>query len=281
MLKLKHKVRQVIPFKTRGQITGLEFEGSPIILAKAGVSPSLDIKGDVTAEELTKMHNDYMLDLFLNRKPDDKTYTHPFTSFREQWVKDSDVVRLTREKNLNLEFDFKRRLVNPRMVAVKQGEHIALDSVPWQNLEEFERNRAVFDGWRRNHCLKTIEDYEDWDDFYRFSVLRDQLHAAKVEGFTVRATNKGVADVLRRMFLRAYTQELCGLLRTMTYRELAEWLTEHGYPTTVDEVKNARRAKFFQNAVPATDRVLKLAKVLMEGFPSIQINQFLQENQGE
>jgi len=79
ILKLKHKVKQVIPFKTRGQITGEEFEGSPLVLAKAGVSPSLDITGDVDSDDVTRMHNDYMIDLFLNRKPSDKTFTHPFT----------------------------------------------------------------------------------------------------------------------------------------------------------------------------------------------------------
>jgi hypothetical protein len=265
MLKLKHKVRQVIPFKTRGQITGLEFEGEPIILAKAGVSPDVEVE----------MHNDYMIELFLNRKPGEQTYTNPFTSFRVQWAKGVDVTRRIIGKTLNLEFDFKRRLVNPRIVAVKQGEHIALDSIPWTSLEEFERNRAVFDGWRRQRCLKTIEDFEDWDDLYQFALVRDRLSLSGVEGFALRATNKGVVDVLRRLFLRCYTQGLCGLTKTMTYRELAELLTQRGYPTTVDEVKNAKRAKFVEHAVPATTRVMKLATVLAECFPGIEIHKFL------
>jgi hypothetical protein len=277
MLKLKHKVRQVIPFKTRGQITGFEFEGEPIILAKAGVSPSLVIEGDVTADDVTRLHNDYMINLFLNRKPGEKTFTHPFTSFREQWVKNVDVVRLICKKSLNLEFDFKRRLVNPRIVAVKQGEHVALDSIPWTSLEEFERNRAVFDGWRRKRCLKTIEDFEDWDDHSQFAIVRDRLNLGGDKGNYLRATDKGVADVFRRLFLRCYAQELCGLTRSITYRELAELLTLQGYPTTVDEVKNAKRAKFIEHAIPATTRVMKLASVLVECFPSIEINQFINQ----
>lgn len=36
-------------------------------------------------------------------------------------VKDADVVRLTRQSKLNIEFDFKRRLINPLEIAVGDG----------------------------------------------------------------------------------------------------------------------------------------------------------------
>lgn len=268
MLERKHKVRQLIAIKTRGQITPIPFEGEPIILAKAGVSPG------VPSEE----HNDYMIDLFMSRRVGDKTMTRPFTPFREQWVKDVDVVRMTRETTLNLEFDFKRRLVNPRMIAVDQGSHVALDTVAWNSIEECERARAIFDGWRRQHCLRTLDDFEDWEDHYQFSLVRDRLQKSGMQGFGIRATNKGVADAFRRLFLRAYTQGLCGLTKSMTYGELADWLTSQGYPTTVDEVKNAKRAKFVERAVPPTPRVMKLADALQEGFPSIEINKFIESN---
>jgi hypothetical protein len=268
MLERKHKVRQLIAMKTRGQITAMPFDDEPIILAKAGVSPDVE----------TEKHNDYMVDLFMSRKPDQKTMTRPFTPFREQWVKDVDVVRMTREVTLNLEFDFKRRLINPRMVTVDQCEHVALVGVSWNDLAECERARAIFDGWRRKRCLKTLDDFEDWEDHYQFALVRDRVSSSGVKGFGIRATNKGVVDVFRRLFLRAYTQGLCGLTKSMTYGELADWLTGHGYPTAVDEVKNARRSKFVEHAVPPTRRVLKLADVLKEGFPSIEINKFIESN---
>jgi hypothetical protein len=74
----------------------------------------------------------------------------------------------------------------------------------------------------------------------------------------MRLNDKGVVDVLRRLFLRAYTQGLCGLTKTMTYVELAYWLTQQGYPTGVDELKNAKRAEFVERSVPPTPRVMKL-----------------------
>jgi hypothetical protein len=265
MLEPKHKVRQVVAMKTRGQVTGLAFADGPVILAKAGVSPP------VPADK----HNGFMLDLYMKREPGDKTLTRPFTSIREQWSKDSDVVRSARESLLNLEFDFKRRLVNPRMICVADGEHIVLDSVPWTCLEEGERARAIFNGWRRHRCLKSLSDWEDWDEHYQFCLVRDRLRAEGDRSLGIRATSKGVTDVFRRLFLRAYTQGLCGLSRSMTYAKLAEWLTEHGYPTTADEVKNAKRAKFIEGIVPVTERVKELATVLEEGFPSLNIGKFL------
>ena len=268
MLERKHKVRQLIAMKTRGQLTAMAFDDEPIILAKAGVSPGIE----------ADLHNDYMIDLFMCRKPGDKAVTRPFTPFREQWVKDADVVRLKRKTTLNLEFDHKRQLIRPRMVAVDQCRHVALDSVPWTDLAECERARAIFDGWRRQRCLQTLDDFEDWEDHYQFSLIRDRLQQSGMKGFGIRATNKGVVDVFRRLFLRAYAQELCGLTKTMTYGDVADWLTNQGYPTTVDELKNAKRALLVDHAVPATPRVLKLADVLKEGFPRIEINKFIESN---
>ncbi|WP_265949789.1 DNA polymerase [Dechloromonas sp. A34] len=268
MLERKHRVRQLIAMKTRGQVTAIPFESEQIILAKAGVSPNVD----------PDQHNDFMVQLFMNRCPGDKTTTRPFTPFREQWVKDADVVRLTRETTLNLEFDFKRHLVDPHEVAVADGEHISLTSVPWNDLAECERARAVFDGWREKHCLKTQGDFHDWEDHYLFALVRDRLIGIGGRGFGVRATSGGITDVFRRLFLRAYTQERCGLTKTMAYPELATWLTERGYPTTVDEIKNAKRARFVEYAVPLTPRTTELKAVLEEGFPSIEIEKFIATN---
>jgi hypothetical protein len=268
MLERKHKVRQVIAMKTRGQITAMPFDDEPIILAKAGVSPGIESSG----------HNDFMVELFMSRKPGDKTMTRPFTPFREQWVKDVDVVRMTRETTLNLEFDHKRQLNSPRTVAVDQRDHISMESLPWRDLSECERARAIFDGWRRHRCLKTLEDFEDWEDHYQFSLVRDRRQQSGMADYGIRATNKGIVDVFRRLFLRAYTQGLCGLTKAMTYVELADWLTLQGYPTSVDDMKNAKRLKFVERSVPPTPRVMKLADVLEKAFPTIEINKFIESN---
>ncbi|MBN8517779.1 MAG: hypothetical protein J5X22_11150 [Candidatus Accumulibacter sp.] len=268
MLERKHRVRQLIAMKTRGQLTAIPFESEPFILAKAGVSPQIE----------SALHNDYMLKLFMDRYPTDKTVTRPFTPFRDQWVKDADVVRLTRKSKLNLEFDFKRRLVEPQEIAVANGDHLSMASLPWRDLAECERARAIFDGWREKHCLKTLRDFHDWEDHYQFALIRDRLSKGNGRSFGIRSTSGDITDVFRRLFLRAYTQGLCGLTKTMTYPELAVWLTERGYPTKVNDVKNAVRAEFIEHAVPLTPRTEELKSVLVEGFPSIEIEKFISTN---
>ena len=267
MLELKHRVRQVVAIKTRGQITGLAYDDDDLILAKCGVSPPSS----------TEDVNDYMLQLFLNRQAGDKTETKPFTSIREQWNKDLDVVRDTREIVLNLEFDFKRQLHDPLTNCVADIDHIYLDSMPWSNVHEAERSRAIFDGWRRKRCLKTLDDWHDCDDHYQFSIAKDRL---KISGKNagIRNSGKGTTDVFRRLFLRAYSQELCGLTKSKTYSEVADWLTNQGYLTTTDELKNAKRALFINHVIPCTDRMRQFASILCTGFPNININQFFEIN---
>ena len=269
MLEPKHQVRQVVAMKTRGQITGIPFnEDDPIenlILAKCGVSPPHGIENP----------NDYMLQLFLNREPDDMTETKPFTSIREQWNKDLDVVRDTRYSRLNLEYDFKRKLYDPVTIAVSDKDHIYLDSKPWSTVHEAERARAIFEGWRRKRCVKSLNDWYDFDDHYQFNLVKDRLKIlGKKSG--IRNSGKGTTDVFRRLFLRAYSQELCGLTKSKTYSEVADWLTEQGYPTTTDELKNAKRTPFINHVITCTDRMKQFASLLCAGFPNIEINQFFE-----
>ena len=267
MLELKHRVRQVVAMKTRGQITGLAYDDDDLILAKCGVSPPSG----------TENANDYMLQLFLNRQAGDITETKPFTSIREQWNKDLDVIRDTREVLLNLEFDFKQQLYDPLTISVAATDHVSLDCKPWSTVQDAERARAIFDGWRRKRCVKSVDDWYDYDDHYQFYLVKDRLKTlGKKSG--IRNSGKGTTDVFRRLFLRAYSQELCGLTKSKTYSELADWLTEQGYPTTTDELKNAKRTPFINHVIPNTDRMRQFASLLCAGFPNIDITQFFEIN---
>lgn len=261
MLELKHQVEQVIAMKTRGQLTAKTYLDQPELLAKAGVKPPVP----------RPEHNDYMVELYLNRETGQKTDNSHLISTSEQWLTESDLVMVQKERTLNLEFDWKRRLINPRMVAVRGVEHIAFDSQPWDTLEQGERARVLFDGWRVDNCLKTLDDWWSWEDHYE-----SRLHAHPA-GLKV-SKDEGSVGILRRIFLRACTQGQWGLETTMNYRELAEWLTAGGYYTTPDACKNAKRAKLPEFAVPVTTRVLKLLAYIVREFPDVKLDKlFLPE----
>ena len=264
MLERKHRVRQVVPFKTRGQITGESYENEPVVTAKAGVSPPGP----------KETHNAYMVQLFLNRKPGDKTAARPFTSLRAQWEKDMDVVRLSRSVTLNMEFDMKCRPVNPTVRFLNGVEHLAFDTVPWEYAHMGERARAFFDGWRRQNCLKTMDDWQRWQEHFQFSKSRENQQRKGSRATGINATAEGSVGLARRLFLRAYAQGAWGMTRTMTYLELADWLTLQGYPTKSDEVKNARRASLVVGVVPVTEAVTTLLGILARQFPTLVIDNF-------
>jgi len=266
ILECKHRVNQLISCKTRGQFTCLAHEDGPVILAKAGISPPVS--------ELDK--NAYMVRLFMQRYPGRITQIKPFTSIRDQWSKSLDVTRTTRDKRMNLEYDHKRKLTAPKMEKVlfdglvldqQFAEHIRLDSKPWLTLDDAEQCRAEFDSWRRKNCLKNLADWTSWEDAYLFSQVKRKRAVPRNMG-------KGLNDNFKRMFVRAYTQEICGLSKTMTNKELADWLTSVGHETGLDDLKNAKRAKFFPNSVPRVDRTLEFGELLREKFPSIELDCF-------
>ena len=275
MLECKHQARQVIGMKTRGQATAeywIDDDGNPApaLLAKAGVSPPLP----------KPEHNDYLVKLYLERKPGQKTTTRPFTSLREQWLRNVDVTRVEREIALNLEFDFKRQLVNPRMVQVAGMEHLACDSVPWPDASTGERARAYFDGWRRQRCLKTLDDLTAWQATYEFSVARARRTggSATPGKRAINMTKDGPVGVMKRLFLRAFAQKLFGVTSAtekVTHQEMADWLTSLGYPTSKSAVSNAVRETLVERTVPATQDVLTFIEKVRPRFPEIEVERFL------
>lgn len=275
--EVKHRVKQLLIMKTRGQVT-TEFDDSAVgeartILAKVGVSPPPEIA--------KKDQNEYMVALYLNRQPKQKTTVRPFASTRMQWTSDSGFKRLDREQALNLEPDLKRRLINPRMITVRGGQHLACDTTPWETAELGLAARAIFDGWMKNgkigNCLKTMADWASWMEYFQFGMARNAKVLGGRLGAGIHMKEDGAVGVLRRMFLRAWARKLLGLTRTMTGPKLAQWMTDIGMPTTPDDVKNSGRAtqRFEDMVVPRSDDVLALLKVLKSQFPTADLDRLL------
>ena len=273
ILEEKHRARQVIVMKTRGQITA-EYNNDvsadkKTILAKVGVSPpSAILKAD---------HNEYMLDLYLSRHPGQKTQTRPFVSTRAQWTTDTRFTRLTREQRLNLEPDMKNRLINPRMIGVRGREHIAFDMEPWPTAEDGLMARAIFDGWIKKNCLKTMADWESWLQYYQLGLARSAKRRDDGVGIGIRMTDEGAVGLLRRLFLRAWNREHVGLHKTVSGPKLAEWLTGIGMITSADDVKNASRKtlRYEEGVVPRSSDVMAAMALLQARFPEAELEKLL------
>ncbi len=262
MLELKHATKQLICAKTRAQFTvqkhpNPEFEP---VLAKGGVRPPDDVDDK----------NAYMVDLYMNREAGQKIDNSHLISIREQWFSESDMVMHRKERKLNLEYDFKRRPVNPRMVDSPVGAHLTFDTVPWRTVEDARIARGMFDQWRETRCLKTLEDFYDFEDFYLTKLALRKLNMRLNEG-------EDSTVILKRMFLRAWVKNMWGIEKDMTYKDMVQWLNEHGIPAKRGDLNAAAKKDAFpiKNTVPNTEKVRRGLSALKERYPTLCESDFL------
>nr|WP_314353003.1 hypothetical protein [Comamonas thiooxydans] len=264
MTELKHLIGQAVAGKTRLQLTGKVIAGEAPVVAKGGIKVLLDsANGDEEKEKelLTPIsQNRFVLDLFINRFPGQVIKRPSSMSSRDQLPNEWDFQVMDREMRLSMEFDFKRRPVNPQMIKIESHDvpHLAFDTVPWKTVEEGALIRVLFDEWRRGdgkdkpgHCLKTMEDWDDWQRFqqlYAGNRLRRQAYQARLEksdaqsvaavssgetptsdslqlksegprkvasrcstGVLYATSKGGYLGIAIRSFLTAYVQRACGL----------------------------------------------------------------------
>ena len=197
MTELKHLIGQAVAGKTRLQLTGKLVDGQEPVVAKGGVKVLLDeADGDEDKEIdlLTPINqNRFVLDLFVNRFPGQIIKRPSSMSSRDQLPNEWDFQVIDKDMRLSMEFDFKRRPVNPQMIGIESHgvSHLAFSTIPWETVEEGELVRVLFDQWRRGddkgkqgHCLKTMADWYDWQHFqqlYAGNRQRRQAYQARLE----------------------------------------------------------------------------------------------------
>ena len=146
----KHREQSVSVIKTRGTVSCTPEAQKPI-LAKAG--HKLEGKFATRAEEARAF-----MDLIRSRDYDTRLRTKGLISLRQQHLNEADLTTVTRNVRANLDFDFKRKIVNPRDV----DGLLTANTTPWQAIEEFEEARDGLEAWKKStrSVLKTVADYQ-------------------------------------------------------------------------------------------------------------------------
>ena len=252
ILELKHQAKQLIGAKTRAQYTVIPSEGFAPVIAKGGVKVDRSV-GDQSA---------YMVKEYLSRYPGQLTDGSHLTSTREMFIGRKDMMNEHKEILLNMEFDYKRELIAPVMIDVKGQSHISLQSKPHHSLGDMLFTRLRFDRWRKNNCLKKMDDWIIWQD--RLAMAK----ASKNKSVNLKKDETS-GEYMARLFLRFYGHEHAGMFKSdINAAQLALWLTELGYPTKAAAVRSGGRSKLVEGAVPLTELTIKFAKLLVAKFPS-------------
>ncbi|MBI4025191.1 MAG: hypothetical protein HY360_09435 [Verrucomicrobia bacterium] len=257
VIEAKHKIAQPLGWRTRGQATLQSLPGEKTVLAKAGLKPPMKDKDE---------QNHWIVQQFQTRTPESKQTLQLLRTLPEIWKKGGDLVSRELIRRLNMDYDWKRRPINPSMRPVQGVDHLFFETRPWESVEEFQKCREQWDAFQSHggRVLKSLPDLENFDEFRRINVGGTRLK---------RPRRDASLKIAWRMFLRAYVRSLWGLDgKTKSYAELALWLTTNGYPTKKEDLENAARptSKLVENLVPPTGGVEKFLAVVEKEFPDFQ-----------
>lgn len=254
VVECKHRIAQPLGWRTRGQATLKAIENEKPVLAKAGLKPPMKDK---------EQHNQWIVDTFVNRTGDSKQTVSVLRNLPEIWKHGGDLVRKEIVRRINMDYDWKRKPVNPTTRAINGTDHLYFDTLPWRSVGEFTAYREQWEQFRASTkvVLKTPDDLARFEDYRSVDVAKAGLKRSKKDAAPTLA---------KRIFLRAYVRSAWGLdAKAMSYAELARWLTEQGYPTSKEDVENAKRpsAKLVAHVVPPTPAVQIFVERLAAQFP--------------
>ncbi len=273
ILEIKHRVRQPLGWRTRGQATlkpgtGPSDGPSNIVLAKGGIFLPEGL-------EDASLQNDYIVGLFFNRKPDDLIQMKIKTSVRDMMSFDADLVDKSLTKRLSMEFDWKRK---PRAAKQVEGcQHVAFSTDPWDSVDQFLMMRQYWEQFAINSpfCLKTVGDYRH---FATYVMTHSSL--GKLGGKYLRKAG-GDIKRLRQSLSSAWRHSKAGLIWQqdgISNTEFADILTKAGIPASRADVENGTRKAFEPKKCPPTPAVYEALYQLLRTFPSVEVDAFVINN---
>jgi hypothetical protein len=147
--EFKHREDRVLVLKTRGAVSCSLHETEPL-LAKAGVR--LAERFDLPADEVAAF-----LKLVRDRTYETRIERKSLIALRAQHLTDADIVPVTREVRVNLDFDLKRRPIDVH----DEEALLTAETIPWVTVADFEKARDDLEAWKHSQrrVLKTCIDY--------------------------------------------------------------------------------------------------------------------------
>ena len=277
VLEVKHSVKQLLGWRTRGQATlsagepKLGEKDFNVVLAKGGIYTAPELEEDVD-------QNDEVIKYFFNRTSTTSIEIPSKIGVRDMVEMNADLVEKIIEKRLSMEFDWKRC---PETIGTSQHySHIFFSTKPWKSIDQFLDVKELWGDFVKAEffCIKTEANFNLFADLVesKFGIERNQS----------KYLHKNNPDVqrLRQQFCSAWRLSKAGLIYDhVAYPapKLAELLTSIGIPTQKHHIQNGHKKSFINNATPATITVMKLLNELKKIFPKLEIELFIpSENQG-
>lgn len=275
VLEIKHKVRQPLGWRTRGQATiqpGIDSKGGSknVVLAKGGIRLPEFI--DDTARE-----NSEIVRLFLNRSPDDQVTLRLKTGIRDIVTFDADLVDKSLTKRLSMEFDWKRK---PRSaVQSTTPEHVVFSTDPWTTVDEFILMRQYWEEFaiQTPFCLKSLTDYRHFATY-----VMSQSSLGKTDSKYMRREG-GDLKRLRQSLGAAWRHSKAGLIwqqDNISNAEFASILSGAGIAATRADIENAARKPFAPKKCPPTPAVYEALAKLSCQFPALEVDAFIASANG-
>jgi hypothetical protein len=276
-IEVKHTIRQPLGWRTRGSAT-LKLGDQPtanIVLQKGGIK--LDLRDLQPGEE-----NARIIELFFDRQPDQMLTYESGVGLKEMIRFGADFVMRSVTKRLSMEFDWKRRPVNPQERTVefqsKKYTHLSFTSEPLEDFDEFQRLRSGWEKWATNpfRILRSVSDLRAFQLYLETrrktsqSVMR---YASKTDGDLTRA---------RRDLTRAFKHYQAGFdivvkrMGKISHEAFCEMLGSVGIPCSPTDLENGKRFQFEPHTWIETERsITALRKLRQRYFRELDVDMFL------
>lgn len=275
-LEIKHRVKQPVGWRTRGAATLKPGEGeNGIVLQKGGLK--------TREHHSMEQENTHTIERFLTRTPESKVEYKSGVGLKDMIRMDTDFVFRSVTKYLSMEFDWKRRPINPREVAFEFNgglhRHLTFDTEPVDDTAEFTKVRDAWESYakkpRKN--LKAVHELEQFLKYVETNVDQEKRVARYLR------KEDGPIQRARQQLCQAFKKEQAGFdvikgMRRITHDLFCNALIECGIPCKVTDVENGKKGAFEPHRTPRSPEVLQaLSKLKRDYYPQLEIEVLLSE----